>query len=66
MIRKPLFSDIAGIHGLSNIPHDLDLAIVPGTRLCEDLLEPLQDAFGRIARLFAFMVNSGFKVQLTN
>lgn len=48
-MRDFLFSEIAAIHGLSNIPDDPDLAIAAGTRLCEDLLEPLQDAFGRIA-----------------
>ena len=48
-MRDFLYSDIAEIHGLSNIPDDPDLAIAAGTRLCEDLLEPLQDVFGRIA-----------------
>lgn len=48
-MRDFLYSDIAAIHGCSNIPDDPDLAIAAGTRLCEDLLEPLQDAFGRIA-----------------
>lgn len=48
-LRDFLYSDIAAIHGLSNIPDDPDLAIAAGTRLCQDLLEPLQDAFGRIA-----------------
>lgn len=48
-MRDFLFSDIASIHGFNNAPDDPDLAIAAGTRLCEDLLEPLQDAFGRIA-----------------
>jgi len=48
-MRDFLFSDIAAIHGFSNVPDDPDLAIAAGTRLCEELLEPLQDAFGRIA-----------------
>lgn len=48
-MRDFLYSEIAAIHGLPNIPDDPDLAIAAGTRLCEDLLEPLQDAFGRIA-----------------
>lgn len=47
-LRDFLYSEIAAMHGLSNIPDDPDLAIAAGTRLCEDLLEPLQDAFGRI------------------
>jgi hypothetical protein len=48
-LRDFLFSDIAAIHGLANVPDDPDLAIAAGTRLCEDLLEPLQARFGRIA-----------------
>ena len=48
-MRDFLFSDIAAVHGMLNVPDDPDLAIAAGTRLCEELLEPLQDAFGRIA-----------------
>ena len=48
-MRDFLFSDIAAIHGLSNVPDDPDLAVAAGTRLCEDLLEPIQRTFGRIA-----------------
>ncbi|KQN19330.1 hypothetical protein ASE86_12565 [Sphingomonas sp. Leaf33] len=48
-LRDFLQSETAAMHGLSNVPDDPDLAIAAGTRLCEDLLEPLQDAFGRIA-----------------
>lgn len=48
-MRDFLFSDIASIHGLSNVPDDPDLAIAAGARLCEELLEPLQDQFGRLA-----------------
>lgn len=48
-MRDFLYSEIAAIHGLSNIPDNPDLAIEAGKRLCADLLEPLQDAFGRIA-----------------
>ncbi len=48
-MRDFLFSDIAAVHGLLNAPDDPDLAIAAGTRLCEDLLEPLQRVFGRVA-----------------
>lgn len=53
-MRDFLFSDIASIHGMNNVPDDPDLAIAAGTKLCEELLEPLQDAFGRIAIRSAF------------
>ena len=48
-MRDFLFSDIASIHGFNNVPDDPELAIAAGSRLCQDLLEPLQDRFGRIA-----------------
>jgi hypothetical protein len=48
-LRDFLFSDIAAIHGLSNVPDDPDLAIAAGSRLCRELLEPLQERFGRLA-----------------
>lgn len=48
-MREMLHSEIAQIHGLLNVPDDPDLAIAAGTRLCEDLLEPLQDRWGRVA-----------------
>jgi hypothetical protein len=44
-----LYSEIAQVHRLLNAPDDPDLAIAAGTRLCEELLEPLQDHWGRIA-----------------
>lgn len=48
-MRDMLYSEVAALHGLANIPDDPDLAIAAGTRLCEDLLEPLQDRWGRLA-----------------
>jgi hypothetical protein len=48
-MREFLYSEIANLHGIPNIPDDPELAIAAGTRLCTDLLEPLQEVFGRIA-----------------
>jgi hypothetical protein len=48
-LRDFLYSEIAVIHGLSNIPDDPDLAIEAGGRLCQALLEPLKATFGTIA-----------------
>ncbi|MEE4239231.1 MAG: hypothetical protein V2I51_21130 [Anderseniella sp.] len=48
-VRDFLYSDITNLHGVPNIPDDPDLAIAAGTRLCEELLEPLNATFGRIA-----------------
>ena len=48
-MRDFLYSEIGNLHGIPNIPEDPDLAIAAGSRLCNELLEPLQDTFGRIA-----------------
>jgi hypothetical protein len=48
-MRDFLYSEIANVHRITNLPDDPDLAIAAGRRLCEDLLEPLQATFGRIA-----------------
>jgi hypothetical protein len=47
--RDFLYSEISNFHAIQNIPEDPDLAIEVGKHLCEKLLEPLQDTFGRIA-----------------
>jgi hypothetical protein len=48
-MRDMLHSEIAQVHGLLNVPDDPELAIAAGTKLCEELLEPLQDRWGRLA-----------------
>lgn len=48
-MRDFLYSEIASIHGIVNLPDDPDLAIAAGRGLCEHLLEPLQATFGRLA-----------------
>ena len=47
-MREFLYSEIANLHGMPNIPEDPDLALAAGTQFCEQLLEPLNAAFGRI------------------
>lgn len=53
-MREFLYSEIGNFHGIQNIPDDPELAIKAGTRLCEELLEPLNATFGRIAIRSAF------------
>jgi hypothetical protein len=48
-MRDFLHSEIADFHGIPNIPDAPDLAIAAGRNLCEQLLEPLQATFGRVA-----------------
>ena len=53
-MRDFLYSEIGNIHQVQNIPDDPDLAIKAGRKLCEMLLDPLQETFGRIARRSVF------------
>ena len=59
-LRDFLFSEISAIHGIPNIPDNPDLAIAAGTRLCTDLLEPLNATFGGIN------IRSGFRSAALN
>lgn len=47
-MRDFLHSEIAAWHGFKNVPDHPDEVIAVGRMLCEQLLEPLQETFGRI------------------
>jgi len=47
--RDFLYSEVANLYGIANIPDDPDLAIETGRALCENLIEPLRERFGRIS-----------------
>ena len=59
-MRDFLYSEISAVSGIPNIPDDPDLAIAAGTRLCEELLEPLQRQFGRLA------IRSAYRAEAVN
>lgn len=59
-MRDFLMSEISAFHGIPNIPDDPDLAIRHGERLCQKLLDPLEDTFGRIA------IRSGYRSAALN
>lgn len=48
-MRDFLYSEIANFFGMPNIPDNPDIAIEAGTKLCETILEPLQERFGRVS-----------------
>lgn len=48
-MRDFLYSEISQIEGIPNIPDNPDLAIKAGSRLCNEVLEPIQQHFGRIS-----------------
>jgi hypothetical protein len=47
-MREFLYSEIAHWNCLRNIPHHPEVALHVGRQLCTQLLEPLQETFGRI------------------
>ena len=47
-MRDMLYSEIANLHGMQNIPEFPDLAIEAGTNLCQKVLEPIYKAFGGV------------------
>lgn len=47
--RDFLYSEISNFHGIPNLPHRPDLAIEAARGLCENLLEPLTAAFGKVS-----------------
>ncbi|MEM7077409.1 MAG: peptidase M15 [Pseudomonadota bacterium] len=59
-LRDFLHSEIAQVEGLVNVPDNLDLALAAGRGLCEHVLEPLQDALGRIS------IRSGYRSSEVN
>jgi len=53
-LRDFLHSEIAAVHAVLNVPDDLALAVEAGSKLCNELLEPIQARFGRVAVRSAF------------
>ncbi len=65
-MREFLYSEISQIESIPNIPDDPDLAIVAGRNLCEKVLEPIQDALGRISVRSAFRASAVNKIGAEN
>lgn len=59
-MRDFLMSEISAFHGIPNVPDDPELVIKHGRRLCEDLLDPLEETFGRVA------IRSGYRSAVLN
>ena len=54
-LRDFLYSEIGQIHSIPNIPDNPDRASRLGAQLCQHLLDPLSDTFGRIG------IRSGYR-----
>lgn len=59
-MRDFLYSEIAQIEGLLNVPDFPDKAILAGSQLCTQVLEPIQEQFGRIS------IRSGYRSPKVN
>ncbi|QYK02248.1 peptidase M15 [Shewanella psychrotolerans] len=59
-MRDFLHSEISQIESIPNIPDFPDIAIQTGSNLCQKLLEPLQNKFGRIS------IRSAYRSPLVN
>lgn len=58
--RDFLYSEVATVTGLPNIPTDVDAAVWAGRQLCEEILEPLQRLLGPIR------IRSGYRSETVN
>ncbi len=57
-MRDFLYSEISQIERIPNIPDHPDTAIKAGEGLCQNVLEPIQDALGRLSIRSAYRSNS--------
>ncbi|WP_323765373.1 hypothetical protein [Marinovum sp.] len=54
-MREFLYSEIGNVHRIPNIPERPDLALRRGRAFCTELLDPLEETFGRVA------IRSGYR-----
>lgn len=59
-MRDFMYSEISAFHGVPNVPVDPDLVIQNGRTFCTQLLDPLEETFGRVA------VRSGYRSPALN
>ena len=53
-MRDMLYSEVASVHGMRNVPDDPAWAVEVGVALCNTLLEPLHTTFGHVTIRSAF------------
>ena len=53
-MRDMLYSEIASVHGMRNVPDEPGLAVEVGKKLCSTLIEPLHATFGHVSIRSAF------------
>ena len=53
-MRDFLYSEVADVHGIANVPDNAELAIKSRRAICRNLLEPLRYVFGHVTVRSAF------------
>lgn len=53
-MRDMLYSEVASLHGIMNVPKNAHWAVQVGSSLCKELLEPLHNVFGHVSIRSAF------------
>jgi len=61
ILRDFLLSTDSEFRGISNQPDDLDLVIKSGKALCEHILEPIIEAWGRFFITFGYQARAGIE-----
>lgn len=66
ILRDFLYSTEASLMGLANHPEDLDMVIRAGKALCEKVLEPITEQFGRPAITYGYAcrdaIEAGYEI----
>ena len=65
ILRDFLFSTQTSLMGVPNVPEDMDMVIRAGRALCEKVLEPVLDHFGRFAIVFGYQCREVIELQVT-
>lgn len=67
ILRDFTYSTEAGLMGLANQPEDLEMVIRAGQAICEKVLEPITDQFGRPAITYGYAcreaIEAGYEVK---
>lgn len=66
ILRDLLYSTEAALMGLPNLPEDTDMVIRAGKALCEKVLEPVTEHFGRPAITFGYMCREAIEAGMSD
>lgn len=61
ILRDFLYSSDSDFRGISNMPEDRELVIRSGKALCQNILEPITEKFGKLFITFGFQAKDGIE-----